>query len=90
VLLTPPRRAYGADIARIIHRRGVDAMAPTLTLSRAAAVLEGLPPSELQGPELTPEALHALRTLLRSHGFDVDRPIYVRELPENRGFRLAQ
>lgn len=65
-------------------------MAPTLTLSRAAAVLEGLPPSELQGPELTPEALQALRTLLRSHGFDVGRPIYVRELPENRGFRLAQ
>jgi hypothetical protein len=65
-------------------------MAPTLTLSRAAAVLEGLPPSELQGPELTPEALQVLRTLLRSHGFDVSRPVYVRELPENRGFRLAQ
>jgi hypothetical protein len=65
-------------------------MAPTLTLSRAAAVLEGLAPSELEGPALTPEALQALRTLLRSHGFDVNRPIYVRELPENRGFRLAQ
>jgi hypothetical protein len=65
-------------------------MAPTLTLSRAAAVLEGLPPSELQGPQLTPEALQVLRTVLRSHGFDVNRPIYVRELPENRGFRLAQ
>jgi hypothetical protein len=65
-------------------------MAPTLTLSRGAAVLEGLAPSELQGPELPPEALHALTTLLRSHGFDVTRPVYVRELPEDRGFRLAQ
>jgi hypothetical protein len=65
-------------------------MAPTLTLSLAATALEGVSPAELQGPELTAEALRALRPLLRAHGFDVERPVYVRELSGDRGFRLAQ
>jgi hypothetical protein len=65
-------------------------MAPTLTLSRAAVILQGVSPTDLKGPALPPEAVHALAPLLTARGFELTRPIYVRELPESQGFRLAQ
>jgi hypothetical protein len=60
-------------------------------VSRAVLALYGLGPADLQGSAaLTPEATRALRTLLRARDFDLTRPLYVRELPEFQGFRLAQ
>ena len=65
-------------------------MAPTLTLSQAAIVLQGVSPTDLKGPALPPEAMYALAPLLTTRGFDLTRAIYVRELPDAKGFRLAQ
>lgn len=64
-------------------------MSPTLTLSRGALVLHGVAPTALQGPALPPEAMHALASLLTARGFELTRPIYVRELPDSQEFRLA-
>jgi hypothetical protein len=63
---------------------------PMLTLSRAVAVLHGVPLSELQQTELTSDAKRALKALLESEGLELNRPINVRELPELQGFHLAQ
>src|ERR687898_217657 len=41
-------------------------MAPTMTLSRAAVVVYGVAPTELQRPVLTPEGMHALEPVLVS------------------------
>ena len=65
-------------------------MAPTLTLSRAAVVVYGVSPTELQPPVLTPEVMHALEPVLVSYGFDITRPIQVQELPDSQGFHLMQ
>jgi hypothetical protein len=65
-------------------------MAPTLTLTRAAVALDGLPPEALQGPVLPPVAVKALAAVLAARGFQLTSPIYVRELPDFQGFRLAQ
>jgi hypothetical protein len=65
-------------------------IALTLTLSRAVAVLHGVLLTDLQRPELPCQATHALRSLLESRGFDVDRPISVIELPDHQGFHLIQ
>jgi hypothetical protein len=65
-------------------------MAPTLTLSRAAVDLDGLPPKALQGPVPPPEAVNALAAVLAARGFQLTSPSYVRELPDFQGFRLAQ
>jgi hypothetical protein len=61
-------------------------MAPTVTLSRAAAVLHGVAPAALQGPALSAEAVQALAPILTARGFELTRPIYVRELPDSQGF----
>jgi hypothetical protein len=63
---------------------------PRLTLTRAVVVLQGVPLTALQRTEMTSEAKHALKPLLESEGFDLDRPINVRELPGLQGFHLAQ
>jgi hypothetical protein len=65
-------------------------MAPMLTLSRAALAVHGVSPAALRQSELTIEAARALEPLLKSRGFDVDRPIHVRELSGFQGFHLAQ
>ena len=67
-----------------------DVAVRSLSLSRSAVALHGVPPAELQWPALTPEAIHALAPLLESYGFDVSRPIAVVELPEWQGFHLSQ
>jgi hypothetical protein len=61
----------------------------SLTLSRAAAVLHGVSPTDLECSELSSAAAHALKPLLQPHGFDVTRPIHVLALPDFQGFRLA-
>jgi hypothetical protein len=66
-------------------------LVPVLTLSRAAAALLGVAPTELRlRQELTPEAILALKPMLEVHGFDVTRPIRVSELPDYQGFHLIQ
>jgi hypothetical protein len=65
-------------------------MTPTLTLSRAAAVLHGVPVAELERPELAQEAVTTLKPLLQSMGFDVTRPIHISALPGLQGFHLTQ
>jgi hypothetical protein len=34
--------------------------------------------------------MRALAALLSARGFEFARPIYVRELPDDQGFRMAQ
>jgi hypothetical protein len=63
---------------------------PTLTVTRAVLALVGLTVSSLQTPTLTPYATRALRPMLESQGFDLARPIRVRELDDDQGFRLTQ
>jgi hypothetical protein len=65
-------------------------MAPTLTLSPVTVALQGVAPEGLRGLALPPEAMNALAPLLTARGFELTRPIYVRELPDLQGFRLAQ
>jgi hypothetical protein len=65
-------------------------VAPALTITRAVLALVGLSASNVQAPVLTPAAARALRPMLESHGFDVRRPIRVRELADDQGFHLTQ
>ena len=64
----------------------------SVTLGRALLRSHGVADVELDGPELSPEAVHRLRPLLRSHSFDLARPISIKPLPLSapRGFRLTQ
>jgi len=62
---------------------------PTATVTRTTLALLGLTVHALT-PELTPKATGRLRFILESRGFDLSRPIRVRELPAGRGFRLEQ
>ncbi len=61
----------------------------TLTLSRTVLRIRGVDPDTL-GAVLTREIAQALRPFLESHGFDLGRPIHVRQLPDRRGFHLTQ
>jgi hypothetical protein len=61
----------------------------TVTLNRTVLRIRGVDPDTL-GAVLTPEIAQALRPFLVPHGFDLERPIHVRELPERRGFHLTQ
>jgi hypothetical protein len=65
-------------------------MAPTLTVSQDTVVLHGVAPATLQGPVLPPGAMQTFAAVLTARGFDLTRPVYVRELPDLRGFRFAQ
>jgi hypothetical protein len=62
---------------------------PTATVTRATLALVGLTPRSL-APEPTPKATRRLQVLLEVRGFDLTRPIRVRELPAGQGFRLEQ
>jgi len=62
---------------------------PTATVTRATLALVGLTVRALT-PEPTPKATSRLRFLLESRGFDLTRPIRVRELHADQGFRLEQ
>jgi hypothetical protein len=66
------------------------ALVPSLTLSRAAAALHGVSPSDLGAAELSREATHLLKPLLESYGFDLTEPIRVVTLPDSQGFHLTQ
>jgi hypothetical protein len=63
---------------------------PTLTLSRAAVALSGVTPSDVRGPTLSPDAARALKPHLEQYGFDMRRPIGVREIPDHQGFAFWQ
>jgi hypothetical protein len=62
---------------------------PTATVTQATLALVGLTVRALT-PEPTPQATCRLQSLLEARGFDLTRPIRVRELPAGRGFRLEQ
>jgi hypothetical protein len=63
---------------------------PTLTVPRSLLALLGLTVATLQAPVLTPQAARVLRPLLRQQGFDLERPIRVREMEHEQGFHLEQ
>jgi hypothetical protein len=62
----------------------------SVTVSVAALTSYGVAAGELDRPELSPEAVHLLRPLLQSQGFDVAHPISIEPLSEPRGIRLTQ
>jgi hypothetical protein len=59
-------------------------------VTTALLAVAGLTVSAPQAPVLTPEAMRVLRPLLEAEGFDLERPIRVRELSGHEGFRLTQ
>jgi hypothetical protein len=69
--------------------RGAGQLMSTVTLNRTVLRIRGVDPDTL-GAVLTRAIAQALRPFLESHGFDLERPIHVQELPERRGFRLTQ
>jgi hypothetical protein len=62
----------------------------TLTVNPAMLALLGLTMTDLRAPVLTPNATSALGGLLVYEGFDLARPIDVRELENGQGFHLTQ
>jgi hypothetical protein len=62
----------------------------TLTLSRAAVALHGLPLAASRGPVLPPEAVPALAAVLTAQGVELTSAIDVRVLPGFQGFHLAR
>jgi hypothetical protein len=86
-------RAERARSTREPQRRGAAAKhvpVSTATVTTALLAVAGLTVSALQAPVLTPEAMRVLRPLLEAEGFDLERPIRVRELSGHEGFRLTQ
>jgi hypothetical protein len=77
------RVADGIGFARVVR-------VPSLTLSRAVAVLRGVSLAELEHPKLAPEVAHVLMPLLEEYGFDLRRPIKVHQLRDGQGFHLTQ
>jgi hypothetical protein len=61
-----------------------------LTVTRSLLALLGLTVATLQPPVLTHQAVRVLRPVLRQQGFDLERPIRVRELEHEQGFPLEQ
>ena len=56
-----------------------------LTLTRPVPASYGLVESAMRGPELAPEAVHALKAKLVADGFHLTAPIHVQELPFGQG-----